>query len=104
VAESSLCLEEFFNWLRLGYAHVQLVSSMVKLAVETRYFPVYEFDHGKYKLNMSVPKPKPVEEFLKAQGRFSHLFKPTYRKDVIDEIQQNVDANWSRMQKLCTQS
>jgi pyruvate ferredoxin oxidoreductase beta subunit len=77
---------------------------LVKLAVETRYFPVYEFERGRYKLNLSVPKPKPVEEFLKAQGRFSHLFKPNYRKDVIDEIQQNVDANWNRILKLCTNS
>jgi len=86
----------------LGWRHESARSiEMVKLAVETRYFPVYEFERGKYKLNLSVPKPKPVEEFLKAQGRFGHLFKPTYRKDVIDEIQQNVDANWNRILKLC---
>jgi len=53
-------------------------------------------------LNINVSKPKPVEEFLKAQGRFGHLFKPAYRKDVIDEIQQNVDTNWNRILKLCS--
>jgi pyruvate ferredoxin oxidoreductase beta subunit len=89
----------------LGWRHDSARSmEMVKLAVETRYFPVYEFERGKYKLNLNISKPKPVEEFLKLQGRFSHLFKPTYRKDVIDEIQQNVDANWDRIQKLCQQS
>jgi pyruvate ferredoxin oxidoreductase beta subunit len=86
----------------LGWRHESARSiEMVKLAVETRFFPVYEFEHGKYKLNMTVPKPKPVEELLKAQGRFGHLFKPTYRKEVVDEIQQNVDANWNRILKLC---
>jgi len=87
----------------LGWRYESARSiEMVKLAVETRYFPIYEFERGKYKLNLNVSKPKLVEEFLKPQGRFSHLFKPTYRKDIIDEIQQNVDANWNRILKLCT--
>ncbi len=86
----------------LGWRHESARSiEMVRLAVETRYFPIYEFEIGKYKLNFNVSKPKPVEEFLKLQGRFRHLFKPSYRKDVIDEIQQNVDANWNRILKLC---
>jgi pyruvate ferredoxin oxidoreductase beta subunit len=89
----------------LGWRHDSARSiEMVKLAVETRYFPIYEVERGKYKLNFSVPNPKPVEEFLKPQGRFGHLFKPSYRKDVIDEIQQNVNTNWNRIQKLSAQS
>jgi pyruvate ferredoxin oxidoreductase beta subunit len=89
----------------LGWRHESARSiEMVKLAVETRYYPVYEYERGKYKLNFNISKPKPVEEFLKLQGRFNHLFKPTYRKDVIDAIQANVDANWNRIQKLCAQS
>jgi pyruvate ferredoxin oxidoreductase beta subunit len=74
------------------------------MAVETRYFPVYEFERGKYKLNIKVPQPKPVDEFLKMQGRFSHLFKPEYKKDMIDLIQRNVDASWNRIQRLCEQT
>ncbi|RLG96533.1 pyruvate ferredoxin oxidoreductase, partial [Candidatus Bathyarchaeota archaeon] len=52
------------------------------------------------KLNIKVPKPKPVEEFLKPQGRFRHLFKPENRQ-VIDDIQRWVDENWKRITKLC---
>ncbi len=86
----------------LGWRHEAARSiEMVRLAVETRYFPIYEFEKGEYKLNFNVSKPKPVEEFLKLQGRFSHLFKPAYRRDIIDEIQQNADANWNRILKLC---
>jgi len=89
----------------LGWRHDSAKSiEMVKLAVETRYYPVYEYERDKYKLNFNISKPKPVEEFLKLQGRFNHLFKPTYRKDIIDEIQANVDANWNRIQKLCAQN
>jgi len=73
---------------------------MGRLAVQTRYFPIYEIENGKYKLNINVIKPKPVEEFLKAQGRFSHLFKPEFRKE-IETIQSWVDANWKRILQLC---
>ncbi len=73
---------------------------MGRLAVQTRYFPVYEVERGKYKLNIKVTKPKPVEEFLKAQGRFRHLFKPEFKKE-IEIIQQWVDENWNRLLQFC---
>ena len=73
---------------------------VARLAVQTRYWPVYEVENGRYKLNIKVPKPKPVSEFLKLQGRFKHLFQPKF-KHVIDEIQMHVDENWERITKLC---
>ncbi|RLG93804.1 pyruvate ferredoxin oxidoreductase [Candidatus Bathyarchaeota archaeon] len=73
---------------------------VARLAVQTRYWPVYEVENGRYKLNIKVPKPKPVSEFLKVQGRFKHLFQPKF-KHVIDEIQRYVDENWERITKLC---
>ena len=39
---------------------------------------------------------KPVEEFLKVQGRFRHLSKPE-NKHVIDEIQEEVDKKWDEL-------
>jgi len=42
---------------------------------------------------------KPVEEHLKTQGRFRHLFKPE-NKHVIDEIQKEVDRRWQKLLKL----
>ena len=73
---------------------------LARLAVQTRYFPIYEVENGQYKLNIKVPKPKPVEEFLKPQGRFRHLFKPENRHE-IENIQRWVDENWKRITKLC---
>jgi pyruvate ferredoxin oxidoreductase beta subunit len=89
----------------LGWRHDSSISiQLVRLAVETRYFPIYEVEKGKYKLNINIATLKPVEEFLKTQGRFAHLFKPEYRKDVVDDIQMNVNANWNRILKLCAQT
>ena len=76
---------------------------IAKLAVQTRYFPIYEVDKGVYKLNIKVPNPKPVEEFLKPQGRFRHLFTPQFKEQVA-LIQQGVDANWKRITELCKEN
>jgi pyruvate ferredoxin oxidoreductase beta subunit len=73
---------------------------LAKLAVQTRYFPLYEVDKGKYKLSMKVPKPVPLEEFLKPQGRFRHLFAPEFVKD-LEELRRQVETNWNRIAQLC---
>jgi pyruvate ferredoxin oxidoreductase beta subunit len=73
---------------------------MARLAVQTRYFPVYEIEKGKYKMTVKVPKPVPVEELLKAQGRFNHLFRPEHQGEV-ERIQKWVDDNWARISALC---
>ncbi|MGA8855634.1 MAG: hypothetical protein WB643_00550 [Candidatus Bathyarchaeia archaeon] len=59
---------------------------MARLAVQTRYFPLYEVEKGKYKLSAN-PHQTPVKDFLKMQGRFSHLFKPEYEAE-LDALRQ----------------
>ena len=73
---------------------------IARLAVQSAYFPIYEIEKGKYRLNVKVPKPLPVEEFLKTQGRFSHLFQPEFRAE-IDAIQQHVNEEWRNLLQLC---
>ncbi len=68
-----------------------------RLAVQTGIFPLYEVENGKYKLNVAPPKLKPVSEYLKLQGRFRHL-----SDDVIDEIQQRVNEEYSNLKEKAT--
>jgi pyruvate ferredoxin oxidoreductase beta subunit len=45
-----------------------------RLAVETGFFPLYEVENGKYKFSPDNPKKlRPMEDYLKPQGRFRHL-------------------------------
>jgi len=74
--------------------------TLARLAVQTRYFPLYEVENGKYKLSMKIPKPVPFEEFLKPQGRFRHLFAPEFTKD-LEELRRQVEHNWNRIAQLC---
>ena len=90
-----------FSPCPLGMRHDSSKSiEIARLAVQTRYWPVYEVENGKYKLNIKVPRPKPLIEFLKMQGRFRHLFQPEFRHE-IDALQKRVDENWRRILSLC---
>lgn len=71
---------------------------VARLAVETCVFPLYEIYHG-YALKITVRprQKKPVEEYLKLQGRFQHLFKEKWHWQ-IEEFQRQVDENWAVLQ------
>ena len=64
-----------------------------KLAIDTCFWPVYEVENGVYKITYKPIKKLPVEEFLKTQKRFKHLFKEE-NKHLIDELQKEIDAKW----------
>ena len=66
-----------------------------KLAVRTGIWPLKEYVDGKV-VHTKVPHPRlPVEEYLKTQGRFAHLFHPQRNQALIQEIQNMVDAYWA---------
>ncbi len=67
-----------------------------KLATETNFWPLYEIDNGKYIINTVPKERKSIEEFLKTQGRFKHLFAEK-NKAIIEEIQKMVDKNWEKL-------
>ena len=84
-----------------GWRHAtDTTVEVMRLAVDTCYWPLYEVDNDVWKLNYKPKEKKPVEEWLKLQGRFSHLFQPQFRH-VIDEIQAKVDEEWARLLKKC---
>ncbi len=63
-----------------------------RLAVETGVFPLYEVVNGKYRMTHEFPEHRPVDEYLKAQGRFRHL-----TPDMIERIQKRVDKEYKRL-------
>ncbi len=67
-----------------------------QLAAETCYWPLYEVDHGKTVVNYKPRKKKPVADWLKIQGRFRHLFRPS-NAGLLEEIQAKVDEEWERL-------
>ncbi|MDR7611818.1 MAG: thiamine pyrophosphate-dependent enzyme [Armatimonadota bacterium] len=76
------------------YPPDQLVE-IARLAVETRYWPLYEVEDGaRYRLTYIPREPLPVRAWLERQGRFKHLLADEAR---VAELQAWVDDNWARL-------
>ena len=73
------------------------IMDICKAAVDTCFWPLFEcYDGDKWVVNY-IPKQKlPIEEFLKTQGRFAHLFKAE-NQYLIAEIQAEVDRRWENL-------
>jgi len=68
---------------------------LARMVVQNCYFPLYEVEYGdKYTLNIKIQNKKPIDDFIKLQGRYRHL-KP----EAIKAIQEEVDRNWERLLK-----
>jgi len=67
-----------------------------RMVVQNAIFPLFEIEEGdKYTLNIKLREKKPVEDYLRIQGRFRHL---------TDEerafMQKEVDKKWEKLLKL----
>ena len=81
-----------------GYPTDELMQ-INKLAVDTCYWPLYEIENGKYKITYKPAKKLPIEEFLRPQRRFKHMFKPG-NEWMIEQFQQEVDKRWQELLDL----
>jgi pyruvate ferredoxin oxidoreductase beta subunit len=69
-----------------------------KLAVKTGVWPLKEYIDGKV-VHTKIPHPRlAVEDYLKKQGRFKHLFGPERNAGLLEEIQGRVDSYWAAVQ------
>lgn len=72
---------------------------VTRKAVETCFWPLFEVEKGKYKLNYEPKKKLPITEFIKVQKRYKHLFKEE-NKSVLKALQDRVDRDWAEIKKL----
>jgi len=69
---------------------------MAKMAVETCFWPLFEVVDGKWKITYKPKEKVPIGEWLKLQGRYSHIVKPG-SEHLIAEFQAEVDKQWERL-------
>lgn len=75
----------------LGWRHdSSLTPGVAKAAVETGLYPLFEYENGQLSAVRKLAQAKPVEEYLKMQGRFKHL---TGAAEEIKKIQEIADNN-----------
>jgi pyruvate ferredoxin oxidoreductase beta subunit len=76
------------------------IIEICRLGVETCYWPLFEVVEGKWILNYEPKKKLPLEDFLKKQGRFKHLFKPG-NEHLIAAFQAETDRRWEELLTRC---
>lgn len=77
-----------------------MAVEMAQKAVDSCFWPLYEVENGKYKLNYKPAKKISVLEFIKSQGRYKHLLDAK-NKDILDKLQKHVDSEWEKLLRLC---
>lgn len=71
----------------------ELSVKIARLAVQTNVFPLYEVEGGT-QYTLSFRGDRPVEDYLRLQGRFKHLKKEDFTK-----IQEMVDEDWALLMR-----
>jgi pyruvate ferredoxin oxidoreductase beta subunit len=71
---------------------------LCKIAIDTCYWPLYEYENGQLKINHKPKKKKPITDFLTGQGRFKHLFSPE-NEGLLRQIQEDIDREWESLLK-----
>ena len=84
------------GWGAPSHATIQLS----RLAKETGVFPVFEAINGEITSSAKIRRPLPVEDYLKPQKRFAHLFGKTPAVATIARLQALADKNIRKYQLL----
>lgn len=81
----------------LGWkSDTSLSITLARLAVETKFWPLWEKEGEEVRITVDVSEPKRLEEFLEPQGRFKHLLKKENRQ-YLEELREAVEDGWKRL-------
>jgi pyruvate ferredoxin oxidoreductase beta subunit len=75
---------------------------LARLARETGIFPVFEAEHGEVTAVTTIRHRVPVEDYLKPQRRFAHLFGQRGDAQMLVQIQAEADRNIRRFKLMDT--
>ena len=71
------------------------VVDLCRAAVDTNYFPLWEAERGQFRMTHEVKDPKPMQEFTRFTGRFSHL-----TPEDLQVLQKAIDSRNATLRKL----
>lgn len=75
-----------------GYATSDTIK-IARLAIRCCLFPLFEAENGELTRSTPVDEIISVEEYLKTQKRFAHLFSPNAPNDALEILQKTADRN-----------
>lgn len=66
---------------------------IARLAVETGLWPLFEYVNGELGEVKKIRRPKAIDEYLKVQGRYRHLYKQPSGAEILKLIQEIANRN-----------
>jgi len=72
---------------------------VARLATESGLWPLYEYDHGGWRVTCTPPKPEALDQFLGLQKRTRHLLKPE-NAALLKSLRDQIDAEWTWLKKM----
>jgi len=69
---------------------------IARLVKETGLFPVFEAEHGEITSVSKIRRQVPVEEYLRPQRRYAHLFGEEPDTEILERLQAMADENIRR--------
>lgn len=82
----------------LGWGYgIPASLDVCRAAVETNYYPLWEYERGEYRVTVDVDKPKPISEYTRLLKKFGHL-----EDEGLEELQRIVDKRFHRIKELTT--
>jgi pyruvate ferredoxin oxidoreductase beta subunit len=69
---------------------------LARLAQRSGLFPLYEAEHGELTSSVPIRGQVPVEDYLRPQKRYAHLFGEPGRPDIVARLQGIADRNIAR--------
>ena len=70
-------------------------AQVAKLAVDTGVWPLKEAHDGDLVHTVRPRHFRPVEDYLRGQARYRHLFEPVRQESVLHRLQDEVDRYWA---------
>jgi len=67
-----------------------------RMGVKSGLIPIFEMENGNITKVRKIKKKLPVENYLKSQGRFKHLFLNDQGKTEVEKLQEIADRNIKR--------
>jgi pyruvate ferredoxin oxidoreductase beta subunit len=74
--------------------------SLARLAADTCYWPLFEVEEGRYRLDYRPRAKQPIAAWLERQGRFAHLARPE-AEPIVARLQRWIDAEWELLLRKC---
>lgn len=86
---------------RLGWMYPpENTIEICREAVSSCFWPLYEIEEGNWKISHKPKEKTNLNDWLKKQGRFKHLFK-SGNENILKEMQERVDKEWENLLIRC---